>query len=168
MDVSHQRDTQTHPLLLPEKFYTVCVMVPKGTSDTIPATDTVKNTSDSGKTIISEPMKNVQKPTSDVNRLKKEDDAINLKNKYHSNTEKVDLRTNVFENVILLFVILIPVIGMYALFRLNKKKCSISSQDKSNTMFSLLTVSLLMTTAESIFVYWYNIQRTYNNIKIKR
>lgn len=143
-------------------------MVPKGTSDVIehsPVVDPVKNTPDSG---ISEPPV-VKKPSINVNRLEEEDDAINLKNKYHSNSnmEKVDLRTNVFENVILLFVILIPVIGMYTLFRFNKKKCSIGSQDKSNTMFSLLTVSLLMTAAESIFVYWYNIQRTHNNIKGK-
>jgi hypothetical protein len=94
--------------------------------------------------------------------LEEEDDAINLKNEYHKGMKKVDLRANVLENVILLFVILVPIIGMYALFRFNKKKCLVGS--KSNTMFSLLTVSLLMTTAESIFVYWYNIQKTYNNI----
>ena len=98
--------------------------------------------------------------------LEKEDVVINSTNEYHKSMKKVDLRANVFENIILLFVILIPVIGMYALFRL-KKKCLIGGQSKSNTMFSLLTVSLLMTTAEAIFVYWYNIQNTYNNINEK-
>lgn len=134
-------------------------MVPKGTSDTIPVVESV-NTPDIG-------MGNIQKTTVDVNRLKQEDDVINSKNKYHSGMQKVDLQSNVFENVVLLFVILIPVIGMYALFRFNKKKCFEGGQDRSNTMFSLMTVSLLMTTAEAIFVYWYNIQRTYNNIKDK-
>lgn len=134
-------------------------MVPKGTSDTIPVVESV-NTPDIG-------MGNIQKPSVDVNRLKQEDDVINSKNKYHSGMQKVDLQSNVFENVVLLFVILIPVIGMYALFRFNKKKCFEGGQDRSNTMFSLMTVSLLMTTAEAIFVYWYNIQRTYNNIKDK-
>lgn len=95
----------------------------------------------------------------------KEDDIINQGNEYHKGMKRVDLRLNIFENVILLFVILIPIMGMYALFR-NKKKCLIGG-DKSNTMFSLLTVSLLMTTSEAIFVYWYNIQRTYNNINEK-
>lgn len=142
-------------------------MVPKGTSDVVEHSPVVDPLPDSG--VMSEPMRNVpvDKPSIDVNRLQKEDDAINSKNRYHSNIKKVDLRMNVFENVILLFVILIPIIGMYALFRFNKKKCTIDKQDKSNTMFSLLTVSLLMTTAESIFVYWYNIQRTHNNIKGK-
>ncbi|MAZ36896.1 MAG: hypothetical protein CL842_05545 [Crocinitomicaceae bacterium] len=136
-------------------------MVPKGTSDA----DELSHVTD-GENVIPKPLneENTQKPSADV---KQEDDAINSKNMYHKSNKKIDLRSNVFENVILLFVILIPIIGMYALFRFNKNKCIIGGQDKSNTMFSLLTVSLLMTTAESIFVYWYNIQRTYNNIKDK-
>ena len=96
----------------------------------------------------------------DVN--KKNDDIINRKNEYHKKFETVDVRMNVIENIMLLFVILIPVIGMYALFRLKRKRCLVG--EKSNTMFSLLTVSLLMTASETIFVYWYNIQRTHNNI----
>ena len=146
-------------------------MVPKGTSDTVEQSPVTAPVLDSRGNDIVDPVKNIQKPSLDANTRKildEEDDTINSKNKYHSsNMKKVDLRANIFENVILLFVILIPIIGMYALFRFNKKKCIIGGQDKSNTMFSLLTVSLLMTTAEAIFVYWYNIQRTYNNIKGK-
>lgn len=93
-----------------------------------------------------------------------QDAIINSKNKDLKGTKKVDLRANILENIMLLFVILIPIIFMFALFK--GKKCT-GSSDKSNTMFNLLTVSLLMTTFEAIFIYWYNIQNTYNNISTK-
>lgn len=93
-----------------------------------------------------------------------EDDVINADNGYHSKMKPVDLVKNVRENIILLLVILIPIVGMYALFRLRVRGCLMDGTSKSNTMFSLLTVSLLMTVSETIFVYWYNIERVHNNI----
>ena len=93
-----------------------------------------------------------------------EDDVINDDNGYHSKMKPVDLVKNVRENIILLLVILIPIVGMYALFRLRVRGCLMDGTSKSNTMFSLLTVSLLMTVSETIFVYWYNIERVHNNI----
>lgn len=96
--------------------------------------------------------------------MKEEDDVINKENEYHKGMKNVDIRMNIFENVVLLFVILVPVMGMYALFR-KRKNCLVGG--RSNTMFSLLTVSLLMTTSEALFVYWYNIQKTHNNINGK-
>ena len=100
----------------------------------------------------------------DESYIPDEDDVINDKNGYHSKMKLVDLVKNVRENVILLLVILIPIVGMYALFRLRVRGCLMDSTSKSNTMFSLLTVSLLMTVSETIFVYWYNIERVHNNI----
>jgi len=100
----------------------------------------------------------------DESQIPTEDEVINSDNGYHNKMKPVNLVKNVQENIILLLAILIPIIGMYALFRLRVKGCLMDSTSQSNTMFSLLTVSLLMTVSETIFVYWYNIERVHNNI----
>jgi cytochrome bd-type quinol oxidase subunit 2 len=98
--------------------------------------------------------------------LDTEDDIINRENKYHKQPREIDLRRNIKENVGLLFVILVPIIGMYYMFRKKTRGCLLD-KNRSNAMFNILVVSLLMTTFEVMFVYWYNIQNVHNDIQEK-
>lgn len=95
-----------------------------------------------------------------------EDAIINRENKFHKHAREVDIRANIKENVGLLFIILVPIIGMYYLLREKTRGCLLD-KNRSNSMFSILVVSLLMTTFEVMFVYWYNIQQVHNNVQEK-
>ena len=92
--------------------------------------------------------------------MQEEDEIINKKNKYHKKiTDYVDLRYNIRENFLLFIAFLIPIIVMFLLFRIkNKKECTGSSREVSNVMFSLMLVSLLLTVAEAIYIYTFNVE----------
>ena len=98
--------------------------------------------------------------------MQEEDEIINKKNKYHKKiTDYVDLRYNIRENFLLFIAFLIPIIVMFLLFRIkNKKECTGPSREVSNIMFSLMLVSLLLTVAEAIYIYTFNVENVYNQL----
>jgi hypothetical protein len=98
-----------------------------------------------------------------------EDELINEENEYHENiSDYVDVRYTVKENLFLLSIILIPIIIMFLLFQTkNKKNCDSNAMRVSNVMFSLMVVSLLLTVAEAIYIYGYNVQNVYNTLAEK-
>tara|TARA_Y100000389_G_C17424008_1_gene498442 strand:+ start:762 stop:1526 length:765 start_codon:yes stop_codon:yes gene_type:complete len=98
--------------------------------------------------------------------LIEEDAIINKPNKYHKEINSyVDVRGNIFENITLFTTILVPIIVMFMLFQIkNKKKCRKTNQNMSNVMFSLMLVSLLLTVAELIYIYGFNVENNYNQL----
>ena len=101
-----------------------------------------------------------------MDNLIEEDGIINKENKYHKEINSyVDVRGNIFENITLYITIFVPIIVMFMLFQIkNKKKCRKSNQNMSNVMFSLMLVSLLLTVAELIYIYGFNVENNYNQL----
>ena len=101
-----------------------------------------------------------------MDNLIEEDAIINKLNKYHKEINSyVDVRGNIFENITLFTTILVPIIVMFMLFQIkNKKKCRKTNQNMSNVMFSLMLVSLLLTVAELIYIYGFNVENNYNQL----
>lgn len=101
-----------------------------------------------------------------MDNLIEEDTIINKENKYHKEINSyVDVRGNIFENIALFITIFVPIIVMFIFFQIkNKKKCRKTNQNMSNVMFSLMLVSLLLTVAELIYIYGFNIENNYNQL----
>jgi hypothetical protein len=93
--------------------------------------------------------------------IKRDDDAINSRSDYdeHADTNKyIKVNDGVVRNSLVVGIILTLIIMAVVILP------SINSNIKLNSLYSFTVVSLFMTIAESYFVYWYNIQRIFNNI----
>lgn len=90
-----------------------------------------------------------------------EDDVINSENKYHTNMMFIDMNKDVMRNSGIVVMILTMVTTAMLLLGNGDGKVN---DARLNTLYSFMVISLFMTIAESVFVYWYNIQNVYNNI----
>ena len=92
--------------------------------------------------------------------IKNSDDEIINDKKNYSKMKTIDLSKHVMNSTIVA-VIIISLISIADFFFMKKRK---TLELKLKGIYNFLVVGIILTIAETFFVYWYNVENIYNQI----